>query len=166
LRWLSSLFITLCIINFGGWLWESNASERGIIDIDTSRVSAIFQKYENIKSPGIVVMVIQKGKIQFAKGYGYTDLDLKQKLTSSTLFRLASVSKQFTAMAIMTLTERGMLDFDDPVVRWIPELKQIGKKITIRHFLNHTSGLPDYSVVPAQPDINIPLDNATAISTY
>ncbi len=129
-------------------------------------MSAIFQKYENIKSPGVVVMVIQKGNILFTKGYGYTDLDFKQKLTPSTPFRLASVSKQFTAMVIIILKERGMFNYDDLVVHWISELKRIGKNITVRHLLNHTSGLSKNFIGLAQPDINILLDNESAISAY
>lgn len=89
------------------------------------------------------VLIADNGNIQFMKTYGYSDLETSKPLSFQSSFRLASVSKQFTSMAIMILKERELLNFDDKVQKYIPELL-IYPDITIRHLLNHSSGLPDY----------------------
>jgi len=88
------------------------------------------------------VLYGEKGRLVFKKAYGYDDFKLKKKLTTNSPFQLASVSKMFTAMAIMILEEEGMLDYDDSVRKYIPELPYPG--VTIRQLLNHRSGMPDY----------------------
>jgi len=97
--------------------------------------------YEN-KALNGVVLAVQKGKVIYKKAYGYANFETQTRLTTSTPFNLASVSKQFTAMGIMILAERGKLKYDDPIVNYLPELDV--KDITIRHLLNHTSGLVEY----------------------
>ena len=94
--------------------------------------------------PGAAVMVIRDGEVLHAAGYGFADLERRVPITPRTAFRLASVSKQFTAMAVMILAESGQLAYDDPVVKFLPELSRFGDEITIRHLLTHTGGLPDY----------------------
>jgi len=88
------------------------------------------------------VLVAEAGKIIYQKGFGYANLDTKEKLQPKSVFRLASVSKQFTAMCIMMLKEQGKLNYDDNFQKYLPELKYEG--VTIRHLLWHTSGMPDY----------------------
>ena len=88
------------------------------------------------------VLVAQKGKIIFNKAYGFASFNPDVLLTTDSQFRLASVTKQFTAMAIMILKEQNKLKFTDPVKKYLPELSYRG--ITIHHLLTHTSGLPDY----------------------
>jgi CubicO group peptidase (beta-lactamase class C family) len=88
------------------------------------------------------VLYGEKGRLVFKKAYGYDDFKTKKRLTTSSAFQLASVSKMFTAMAIMILKEEGLLDYDDSVRQYIPELPYTG--LTIRNLLNHRSGLPDY----------------------
>src|SRR4030095_2792444 len=78
------------------------------------------------------------------KGYGLADIETRIPITTKTTFDLASVSKQFTAMAIMMLAERGKLSYDDTLTKFFPEFPSYAQKITVRHLLNHTSGLPDY----------------------
>jgi len=87
------------------------------------------------------VLLIKNDSVIFKKTYGYTDYTKSKKLTSSSSFRLASVSKQFTAVGIMLLKEQGKLEFDDSVTKYLPALKY--KEATIRNLLNHTSGIPD-----------------------
>jgi N-acyl-D-aspartate/D-glutamate deacylase len=89
-------------------------------------------------------MVIRDGEVAFAAGYGLADLERREPITSQTTFDLASVSKQFTAAAVLILAERGELELDDPMVEHLPELARFGDRITLRHLLTHTSGLPDY----------------------
>ena len=88
------------------------------------------------------VLYAEKGRLVFKKAYGYDNFQTKQRLTVNSAFQLASVSKQFTAMAIMILKENGLLNYDDSIRKYIPELPYTG--ITIRNLLNHRSGLPDY----------------------
>jgi len=89
-----------------------------------------------------VVLVAEKGKPIYHKAFGFANAETKQKLDTTSIFELASVSKQFTAMLIAMLQEEGRLGYDDLVEKYLPELPYKG--ITIRHLLNHTSGLPDY----------------------
>ncbi|GAB3227214.1 serine hydrolase domain-containing protein [Algoriphagus aestuariicola] len=88
-----------------------------------------------------VVLVAENGEILLEKAIGYRSFEEKVPLQNRDIFELASVSKQFTAMLIMICKEKGLLDFDDPVEKYL-EIPYAG--ITIRHLLTHTSGLPDY----------------------
>ena len=88
-------------------------------------------------------MVVKGGDVVQARGYGLANLESGQPLTPATPVRLASVTKQFTATAVMLLAEQGVLTYDDPAVTWVPELSRFSN-VTIRHLLNHTAGLPDY----------------------
>lgn len=94
--------------------------------------------------PGAAVVVLDGGKVVHQKGYGLADLTTKRPVDANTVFDLASVSKSFTALAVMTLAEQGKLAYDDPVIKFIPQFTGDARKITIRHLLNHTSGLQDY----------------------
>jgi CubicO group peptidase (beta-lactamase class C family) len=95
-------------------------------------------------TPGFAVFVQQNGKPIFAKGYGVGDLGDKQPIDPHTNFRLASCTKQFTAMAIMLLVHDGRLRYDEPLTDIFPEFPAYGRSISMRNLLNHTSGLPDY----------------------
>lgn len=107
-------------------------------------VEALFEAFTEGDSPGAAVMVIEDGEVLFEGGFGLADLESRTPITPQSSFRLASVSKQFTAMAIMILAERGQIAFDDKVVKYLPELERFGDEITLRHLLTHTGGLPDY----------------------
>ncbi len=88
------------------------------------------------------VLIMEKGEIIYQKALGWANYAKKDTLTMDTPFRLASVSKQFTAMAIMLLYEQGKLHFDDPITKYLPELPY--SNVTIRNLLQHNSGIPDY----------------------
>ncbi|WP_336516554.1 serine hydrolase domain-containing protein [Pollutibacter soli] len=90
------------------------------------------------------VLVAEKGKVIYSHSFGFANETTKVELNEKSIFNLASVSKQFTAMAIMMLKEKGKLNLDDEIKKYIPELT-IYSGVTIRHLLNHTSGLPDYA---------------------
>lgn len=109
----------------------------------SAQVDALFAPFSQGVSPGAAVLIIQNGKTVHAKGYGFARLDTKEAITPATAFDLASVSKQFTAMAVMILAERGKLSLDDPLTKFFPEFPAYGQKITIRNLLTHTSGLID-----------------------
>jgi len=116
----------------------------------TERFDALFQDYNHADTPGISVMVIQNGDVLFAKSYGMANLEERIAVQTNTNFRLASVSKQFTAMATLMLVERRKLSLDEHLTDIFPEFPACGKDITVRHLLTHTSGLVDYEdVIPS-----------------
>ena len=108
------------------------------------QVAALFEDYTVDESPGAAVMVVEDGEILFEGGFGLANIQSGTPITTESALRLASVSKQFTAMAIMILSERGQLAYDDKLTQYLPELERFGDGITLRHLLNHTGGLPDY----------------------
>ncbi len=93
--------------------------------------------------PGGVVAVTRGGRIVFARGYGLANVEDTTPNTPSTVYHMASVSKQFTAFAIAMLADQGRLALDDDVRRWIPELPDYGRTVTLRHLLTHTGGVRD-----------------------
>jgi CubicO group peptidase (beta-lactamase class C family) len=107
------------------------------------KVDALFASLNDGLQPGAAVMVIRDGEIVHQAGYGYANLEQQAPITADSAFRLASVSKQFTAMAVMVLAQEGSLSYDDPVSRYLPALVPYDG-VTIRHMLTHTSGLPEY----------------------
>jgi CubicO group peptidase (beta-lactamase class C family) len=104
----------------------------------------VFSGIASSDSPGFAVLVKKDGKIIFEQGYGVRDLRTKTKIDAQTNFRLASFTKQFTAMAAMLLVRDGKLRYEESVTSIFPEFPAYGKTITVRNLLNHTSGLPDY----------------------
>jgi len=113
----------------------------GAVDPMESQLDALMHDYDG-DVPGAAVLVVRDGKALVHKGYGMADVDAHAPVTPATNFRLASVSKQFTATAILLLEHDGRLHLDDPVQRWLPALPQAN--ITLRQLLTHTSGLLDY----------------------
>jgi CubicO group peptidase (beta-lactamase class C family) len=107
------------------------------------QLDAIFKDWESAKTPGASVAVIQHGKLIFAKGYGVANLEYNIPIKPDTIFHVASVSKQFTAMAVVLLELDGKLSIDDDVHKYLPELPDYGAKITLRNLLQHTSGVRD-----------------------
>ena len=112
--------------------------------VKAEQIDAIFRPITDQQSPGIAVGVIQNGKMVFARGYGLANVEKHTPITPDTDFRLASVTKQFTAMSIMLLVHDGKLRYDDTLGKMLPEFPAYGKDITVRQLLNHTSGLKDY----------------------
>ena len=109
-----------------------------------SRIDAILAPLADASSPGLAVLVRKNGQTLFERGYGVRDLRTFGKIDAQTNFRLASCSKQFTAMSIMLLVHDGKLRYDDKLADVFPDFPAYGRAVTIRNLLNHTSGLPDY----------------------
>jgi CubicO group peptidase (beta-lactamase class C family) len=107
------------------------------------QIDQLFTRWNNLQSPGAVVAVSKDGKIVFEKGYGSAELEYKLPITPATVFHIASVSKQFTAFAILLLEKEGRLSINDDIRKYIPEVPDFGKVITLNHLLHHTSGLRD-----------------------
>ena len=111
-----------------------------------SKVDAIFAKWTS-STPGCAVGVATGGAPVLARAYGMADLEHDVRISPDSIFEAGSVSKQFTAAAVMLLAREGKLTLDDHVRKYIPELPDYGSPLTIRHMLNHTSGLRDWGNV-------------------
>ncbi|HKO98461.1 MAG TPA: serine hydrolase domain-containing protein [Pyrinomonadaceae bacterium] len=110
----------------------------------TQQLDALVQKTGKPADPGLAVMVIKDGKVKYKKAYGVADLSTGASITIDTPIYIASLGKQFTAVAIMMLAERGRLSYDDKLTRYFPEFESFAPTITIRQLLTHTSGLLDH----------------------
>ncbi len=109
-----------------------------------NQLDSTFSGMASANSPGFAVLVKKDNRVVFEKGYGLRDLRAKTAIDAQTNFRLASFSKQFTAMAIMLLVHDGKLRYDQTLAEIFPDFPAYGKTITVRSLLNHTGGLPDY----------------------
>lgn len=105
---------------------------------------AVDQFIETKQSPGIVVLVKRDGKVVYERAAGYANLETETPMSMDSIHELASVSKQFTAVATMTLVESGKLKLTDTLASFVDGAPESWKGITIEHLLHHTSGLPDY----------------------
>jgi CubicO group peptidase (beta-lactamase class C family) len=111
----------------------------------------VFGPWNSTHTPGCAVGVSRGGTVLLTRGYGMADLETGTPITPETIFESGSVAKQFTAAATVLLALDGKLDLDDPVRKYIPELPDYGRTVTIRHLLTHTSGLREWSdLVAAQ----------------
>ena len=115
-------------------------------------IDAMFTPLVTRNSPGVAVLVVKDGRKVFERGYGLRDLRGPAKIDPRTNFRLASCSKQFTAMAIMLLVHDGKLSYDQKLMDIFPDFATYGKSISIRNLLNHTGGLQDYETLMERPD--------------
>lgn len=107
-------------------------------------IDALCAAWNRPDGPGCVVGVVQNGRFLHAQGYGSANLEYAIPLTPQSVFRMASVSKQFTATCIGLLVEAGKVRLDDEVCGWVGELPRWETAVTLRHLLHHTSGWPDY----------------------
>jgi len=110
-----------------------------------ARVDEIFSRFTTWPSPGCALAVAENGNIAFERGYGRASLELDVPITPQTVFDIGSTSKQFTAFSMLLLERDGKLSLDDDIRKYLPEVPDYGKRITIRHLLTHTSGLRDYT---------------------
>lgn len=113
-------------------------------------VDRIMQAYEG-EAPGASLLVLKDGKPLVMRGYGRSLVEQGVLADAQTNYRLASVSKQFTAAAILLLAQNGKLSINDPVRRWLPTLPKEAEGITLEHLLTHTSGLVDYEDLMQEP---------------
>ena len=112
-------------------------------DFITKKIDNLFTKWNTTASPGCVVGVIRNDSLIYAKGFGMADLEHAIPITRSTIFYMASVSKQFTGYSIVLLARQGKIKLDEDIHVYLPWAPDFGKKITVRNLLNHTSGLRD-----------------------
>ena len=108
-----------------------------------TQIDQVFANFDKPSSPGCVLGIGQSGKPIYEHAYGMANLEYDAPLAPGSIMEIGSVSKQFTAASILLLAERGVLSLDDDVRRWIPELPDFGRKITLRMMAHHSSGLRD-----------------------
>lgn len=116
----------------------------GTRDTLTARVDAVFRAFDRVDSPGCAVGVYRDGRVLYARGYGMANLELGVPNTPRTVFDIGSVSKEFTATAVLLLAREGKLSLADDVRKYFPEMPPYASGVTIRNLLNHTSGIRDY----------------------
>jgi CubicO group peptidase (beta-lactamase class C family) len=109
-----------------------------------TEIDAVFADYDNTVSPGCALGVILDGELIYKRGYGMANLELGVALSPRSVFRTGSVGKQFTAMAIAILAEKGTISLDDSLSKHFPEFPDWAEMVTIRHLVHHTSGVRDY----------------------
>ena len=110
---------------------------------DQMAVDALFSEWDKPGSPGASVAIIRDGKIDYSSAYGEAQVEYGIPIAPETIFHVASITKQFTAFGIALLAERGELDLDDDIRKYIPEVPDFGTTITLRQLGHHTSGLRD-----------------------
>lgn len=109
-----------------------------------TEVDRVFADWDKPDAPGCALGIVQNGKLIYSKGYGQANLEHNIPITASTVFYIASTSKQFTAASVALLAKQNRLSLDDDVRRYLPELPAYDTPVTIRHLIHHTSGIPDY----------------------
>lgn len=112
-----------------------------ISDIQLQKIDSLFNSWSEINHPGGAIGIMQKEKIIYSKAFGLASMEYQVPNTTETIFNSGSVSKQFTAMGIVLLHEKGLISVDDDIRKYLPDLPDFGHTITIRHMLHHTSGL-------------------------
>ncbi|MEL6810166.1 MAG: serine hydrolase domain-containing protein [Bacteroidota bacterium] len=132
---LGFMLLFLFAWNLGAQVSESIALEQ--------KIDSVFRNFDNPNKPGASVAVVKNGEVVFKKGYGSANLEYGIPNSPSTVFHIASVSKQFTVFSVLLLEKEGKLSFDDDIRKFIPEVPDFGHTITLRHLAAHTSGLRD-----------------------
>lgn len=124
---------------------QSPVQEVGDEKEPAAKVDALFAQWSKPDSPGCALAVIKDGQVIYKRGYGMANLDYGIPISSVSVFNIASVSKQFTAMSVVLLAKQGKLSLDDDIRKYVPELPQYQSPITIRHLIYQTSGVREYS---------------------
>lgn len=135
-------FLLLIAVVFGVSLYLKTCGRKKEAP-EPARVDDIFSAWSLPDTPGAAVAVIKDGSIIYRQGYGMADLENAVPITPGTVFHAASVSKPFTAFAVLLLAEQGRLSLNDDIRTHLPDMPDFGRPITIRHLLHHTSGLRD-----------------------
>jgi CubicO group peptidase (beta-lactamase class C family) len=124
-------------------LTNSESYSQKLPDSVVSRIDNLFQKWDKTSVPGCAIGIVRNDTLIYAKGYGMANLENGIPISPETVFYMASVSKQFTGYSIILLARQGKLTLDDDIRKYLPWIHDFGKTLTIRHLLNHTSGLRD-----------------------
>ena len=106
---------------------------------------ALLQENYNTGNPGVAALVYKDGEVLYRKAFGMANLELGIPMTPDNVFEIGSITKQFTAVSILLLMEKGKLGLEDEITKYLPEYPTHGKTITVHHLLNHTSGIKSYT---------------------
>ncbi len=132
----------IALISFSLSVSAAQALDTGKLE---SEIDALFAKSSvDETSPGCTVGIIQDGQWALSKSYGMANLEHDIPISSQSIFRMGSVSKQFTAAAIALLAQQGKIDLDADIHTYLPDLPDYGHKVTTRQMIHHISGIPDY----------------------
>jgi D-alanyl-D-alanine carboxypeptidase len=112
------------------------------------KIDAVMSEVYKPGEPGAAIIVRKDGRTVFRKGYGMADLELGVPIEPDMVFRLGSITKQFTAVSILMLADEGKLSLDDEITKFLPEYPTQGRRITVEHLLTHTSGIQSYTDMP------------------
>jgi CubicO group peptidase (beta-lactamase class C family) len=156
---VKSCAVYLCAGLVLAWSQVGSAAD----SVRARQIDSIFASVKSDDSPGAAVLVLKDGRALFTQGYGVTDLRTHGKIDADTNFRLASVTKQFTAMAVMLLAHDNKLRYEDRLTDLFPDFPEYGRTITVRNLLNHTSGLQDYEDLMAKPEPSLPPESIPQI---
>ena len=129
-------------------LAQQPATKAAAVQQLPAKLDALFAPHYKATDPGATVIVVKDGKPVFRKAYGAANLDSKTPMTPDTVLRLGSITKQFTAVAILMLADEGKLALNDPITRFFPDYPTGGKVITVEHLLTHTSGIASFTGKP------------------
>jgi len=140
---------TLSILSFIALGFINNLFAQSL---ETRIDSTIKAEFNDPSGPGGVFMVAQKGKVIYQKAFGKANLELDADLHTDNVFELGSMTKQFTAIAVLMLEQQGKISVKDPVSKYIPDYPA-GDKITIHHLLTHTSGIKDFTKMKTLPEV-------------
>ena len=130
--------------------WETPAAAEAAQPL-AARLDAAIAPYYKAGEPGATVIVVKDGKTLLRKGYGIADTAGMKPMSGDAAMRLGSITKQFTAVAILMLAEEGKLALTDDITRFFPDYPTRGKKISVEHLLTHTSGIVSYTSRPEYP---------------
>lgn len=153
LRRCGGRFVLILVLALSGCV-EPGPSEKSTTAVETDialgdRVDAAAAiALREIHAAGLAIAVVRHGQTVLAKGFGYADLSERVPVSANTVFRLASITKEFTAAALLHLQEEGELSLDDRMGDFLPNYPAAVRRITIRDLLSHTSGLSDAAVIP------------------
>jgi len=140
---IAVVFLFFACFSLKGQVFENDVTLASKVD------DYLKSEYSSKRVPGMSVCVFRNGKVVFAKGYGFANIELSVPATEETIYEIASLTKPFTATAIMMLVEEEKISLEDPASKYFPEAPATWRSITIRHLLNHTSGLSDFFAIPA-----------------
>ncbi len=145
-RWLAACLATLALAALPASALAAPDQDGG--DDLAAYADKLLTKAYPSGEPGAAVLVVKDGETVLRKGYGLANLELGVPIQPDMVFEIGSVTKQFTAAAVLMLAERGLLSLDDEITRHLPGYPTHGQKITIDHLLTHTSGIPSYTGLP------------------
>lgn len=154
------ILFLFCIFNFGICSGQSDQDK-------IRKADSMISGYAQHDTPGMAIGIIKEGQVIYRKMYGMASLEDRIPIKDSTAFDIASISKQFTAFVILLAEQEGKLSLNDDIRKYLPELKHLPHKITIRQLANHTHGLPDFTSIKSLQGFGneFRVTNAEAVKT-